>query len=244
MRNIVTLFRKELAAFFNSLIAYIVIIVFLTGVGLFFWVFGDSVLVTGMASMDNLFAFAPWFFLFLVPAITMRSFAEEIRSGTIEMLATKPVTDWEIILGKYFAACFLIVFSLVPTFVYYLTLADLGTTSWNLDNGPIIGAYLGLIALGCVFSSVGILASALTENQIVSFIVALFLSFFFYSGFDFLAELDSLAGVNTLLLRLGMNEHYRSISKGVVDTRDVIYFVSFILICLFLTRFSLALKKK
>ena len=235
MKNSFTIFRKEVAAFFNSLIAYIVIIVFLTGVGLFFWVFGDSVLITGISSMENLFAFAPWFFLFLVPAITMRSFAEEIRSGTIEMLATKPVTDWEIILGKYFAACFLIIFSLVPTFVYYLTLADLGTTPWNLDNGPIAGAYLGLIALGCVFSSVGILASALTENQIVSFIVSLFLCFFFFSGFDFLAELNSLAGINSILLRLGINEHYRSISKGVVDTRDVVYFLSFIILSLFLT---------
>ena len=244
MRNILTIFRKEVAAFFNSLIAYIVIIVFLTGVGLFFWVFGDSVLITGISSMENLFAFAPWFFLFLVPAITMRSFAEEIRGGTIEMLVTKPVTDWEIILGKYFAACFLIIFSLVPTFIYYLSLADLGTTPWNLDNGPIIGAYLGLIALGCVFSSVGILASSLTENQIVAFIVALFLSFFFYSGFDFLAELSSLAEYNSFFLRMGINEHYRSISKGVVDTRDVIYFLSFIITCLFLTRLTLALKKK
>ncbi len=244
MRNVLTICSKEVSAFFNSLVAYIVVIVFLCATGLFFWVFGGNVLISGLATMDDLFSFAPWFFLFLVPAITMRSFAEEFRSGTIEILSSKPVRDWEIIIGKFLAALFLISFSLLPTLFYYFTLAVYGNPPWNLDNGPIIGAYIGLLALGAIFSGMGIFASSLSENQIVSFILALFMSFIFFSGFDFLAEMNALAAVNPLLLKLSLNEHYRNISKGVVDSRDIIYFMSLIVFSLFCTRIALAGRRK
>lgn len=243
MYSVITIFRKEVAAFFNSLIAYLVIGVFLTGVGLFFWVFPQNVIDSTFASMEPLFTFGPLLFLFLVPAITMRAFSDEIKSGTIELLITKPITDWQIILGKYFAAIFLVLFSLLPTLIYFGTVYWLGNPTGNIDTGATIGAYIGLFFLGCMFASLGMLSSALSNNQIIAFILGVFLCFFFFLGFDFLADIPGMEGINTLWLKLSINEHYLSISRGVIDTRDALYFLSFVAIGLILTKIVLAEKR-
>lgn len=264
MSNIITIFRKEVASFFNSLVGYIVLAVFLVLTGLFFWVFDEHVLLTGKANMGLLFQYAPVFFILLVPAITMRSFAEEIKSGTIEFLVTKPITDWQIILGKFGAAAFLVFVAILPTFVYYLTLADLAydpsalqvaanpemlqnfgpTYATPLDNGPIWGAYIGLFALGSIFAAFGILSSAITDNQVVAFVFGAFLSFFMYFGFSFLSQLESLTNVNLFIDRLGLVAHFESISQGVVDTRDIVYFLSVLALALLSTRLVLNLKRR
>ncbi|MEO1448702.1 MAG: gliding motility-associated ABC transporter permease subunit GldF [Bacteroidota bacterium] len=244
MTNIITIFRKEVASFFNSLIAYVVISVFLTGVGLFFWVFEFNVLETGQATMDALFDFGPYMFLFLVPAITMRAFSEEMKTGTIEFLVTKPVTDWQIILGKYLAAVFLVFFSLLPTLIYYLSVYWLGEPVGNLDQGATWGAYIGLFFLGAIFAAIGMFTSSISDNQIIAFILGVFISFFFYVGFDFMAGIKVLTNVNTFLLKLGIIEHYGSISRGVIDTRDALYFVSFVAIALILTYLVLQRRKR
>lgn len=236
--------KKEIDSFFNSLIAYIVLIIFLTGVGLFFWVFGDTVLVSWEGRMDALFYYAPIFFLFLIPAITMRSFSEELRAGTIELLATKPITDWQIIMGKYLASVFLVTLALVPTLIYYFFLQSMTIPAGNLDTGPIWGAYIGLLGLGAIFSAIGIFCSSISRNQVVAFVLSAFFCFFFYFGFTFLAELEVFEGINAGLAKIGIEAHYESISLGVVDTRDIVYYLGFILIVLLLTRAVLILKKK
>jgi len=261
--NVLTIFRKEVASFFNSLIAYVVISVFLIGTGLFFWVFEYNILENGITQMDALFDFGPYMFLFLVPAITMRAFAEEMKSGTIEFLYTKPLTDGSIITGKFLAGIFLVLFSLLPSLIYYLSTYWLGILESspqsslgalgeilvapaigpsNLDVGATWGAYLGLFAVGCIFTGIGLFTSALTDNQIVAFILAVFLCFFFFTGFDFLAGIKVLSGVNSLFLRLSIMQHYESISRGVIDSRDLLYFLSFIVISLILTRIVLSQK--
>ena len=237
MHGILTIFRKEVAAFLDSLIAYVVIAIFLTGVGLFFWVFSYNVLEPGStyARMDALFLYGPYLFLFLVPAITMRAFSEEKRTGTLEWLITQPLTDWEIILGKYLAAVFLVFLALIPTLIYVVSLYILGDPPGNLDVGETIGAYLGLFFLGAIFAAIGIFTSALSENQIIAFIFAVFLCFVFYMGFEFLAGTKGLGVLQTFGLKLGIQEHYRSIARGVIDTRDLLYFVSMIAGILILT---------
>jgi ABC-2 type transport system permease protein len=223
-----TLFRKEISVFFSTLTGYVVIIVFLVANSLFMWVFKGNlnVLDGGQANLDTLFIMAPWIFLFLVPAITMRIFAEEKKSGTLELLLTQPIPEMKIVLAKYLAALVLILFSLLPTMVYYFSFSRLGSPPGNLDNGGIAGSYLGLFFLAAVYASAGIFSSAVTDNQIISFILALLVSFFLYTGFDLLTTADLFGNLDTFLIRLGINEHYRSISRGVVDTRDLIYFFS------------------
>lgn len=238
-----TIFRKEVAAFFNSLIAYMVMAVFLTGVGLFFWLFEQNALETGYADMNVLFDFGPYFFLLLVPAITMRSFSEEMKTGTMEFLITKPITTWQIILGKYFAAVFLVFFAMLPTLIYFISIYWLGQPVGNIDTGATIGSYIGLFCLGCIFAAIGIFCSALTDNQIVAFILGVFLCFFLFLAFDFLAGVKVLNAVNAVFLKVGIMEHYRSISRGVIDTRDVLYFVSLVSVFLLLTSAILQRKR-
>ena len=229
---------KEFNGFLNSLIAYIVIGVFLTAMGLLMWVFPEtSVLDYGFADMDTLFSLGPFVFIFLIPAITMRSFAEEKRGGTLELLFTKPLTDWDIILGKYFASFLLVVVSVLPTLVYYFSVIALGNPPGNLDTPGIIGSYVGLILLGGVFCSVGILASAMTPNQIVAFITAAFLCFILFTGFDSLAALPAVSVYSIQVKQLGMVYHYDSLSKGLIDLRDVVYFISVAAVMLFITKF-------
>jgi ABC-2 type transport system permease protein len=240
-----SIFRKEINVFFSSLIGYIVLMVFLVGIGLFVWIFPETnVLDYGYSALDTLFYAAPWVFMFLIPAITMRSFSEEIGSGTIELLATRPLTDLDIILGKYFAALVLVVFSVLPTFVYFYSVYQLGSPVGNIDTGATWGSYIGLIFLGGTFVSIGIFASSLTRNQIVAFILAVFLCFIFYIAFESLSSLDIFyAKIDDIVEMLGINYHYQSISRGVVDTRDVIYFISLITLFIYLTKVSLESRK-
>lgn len=239
-----SVFRKEINQFFNSLIAYIVIIVFLTGIGLFMWVFPQyNVLDYGFADMNTLFTMAPFVFMFLIPAITMRTFAEEKKDGTIELLLTKPLTDWQIILGKYFSSFALVVFALLPTLIYYFSVSQLGDPVGNIDSAAVAGSYIGLLLLGAVFTSIGLFSSTISGNQIVSFIVALFLCFLVYQGFFFLSELSFWGKASVLIDQLGIAYHYDALSKGLIDSRDVFYFVSVIFVMLLLTKLILGSRK-
>lgn len=240
-----TLLKKEVGSFLSSLIGYIVIAVFLTAIGLFMWVFPGNfnVFEAGYANIDPLFIIAPWVFLFLVPAITMRSFSEEKRTGTIELLLTKPLTDWQIVLAKYFAGLFLVFMSLIPTLIYYFTVYQLGATTGNLDTGATWGSYFGLLFLGGGFVSIGVFSSSLSENQIVAFIIGVFISFFVFIGFESIADFDLLGTFDSLILNLGINEHYISMSRGVIDTRDALYFVSLSAFFLILTKLRLESRK-
>jgi ABC-2 type transport system permease protein len=231
-------FAKEFSSFLNSLIAYIVIGVFLTAMGLLMWVFPDTaVLDYGYADMDTLFLLAPYVFIFLVPAITMRSFSEEIKTGTIELLVTKPLTDWNIITGKFLANFFLVLFALIPTLLYYFSIYSLGSPAGNIDTSGVIGSYIGLAFLAAVFCAIGILASSLTRNQIVAFILAAFLCFIIFLGFD---SVSSLTGSGLLTKQFGILYHYESMRKGLLDSRDIIYFLSVIFLMLSTTKLILS----
>ncbi len=221
----IQIFAKEFNGFLHSLIAYLVIGVFLTGMGLLTWVFPDtSVLDYGFADLDTLFSMAPYVFIFLIPAITMKSFAEEKKMGTLELLFTKPLTDWDIVLGKFFASFALVLVAIAPTIIYYFSIAQLGNPVGNIDTASVVGSYIGLALLAAVFCSIGILMSTFSNNQIVSFILAAFFCFLFYTGFD---SLSSFAGENTLLVKqVGILYHYDALSKGLIDSRDVVYLVS------------------
>ncbi|PKP52100.1 MAG: gliding motility-associated ABC transporter permease subunit GldF [Bacteroidetes bacterium HGW-Bacteroidetes-1] len=239
------LFRKEINSFLSSLIGYMVIAVFLLINGMFLWVFPTefNILDFGYANLDGLFILAPFVFLFLVPAVTMRSFADEFKSGTIEMLLTKPLTDMQIILAKYFAGLALVLFSLVPTALYYLSVYRLGMPTGNLDSGGIVGAYIGLFFLGAVFVAIGIFSSSTTNNQILAFILAVVLSGFAYIGFEFIYSLSWFGSIDLFIKQLGISAHYSSISRGVIDTRDLLYFFSLIALFLSFTKLSLASRK-
>lgn len=241
----VTLLLKEVRGFLSSLIGYIVITVFLLINGLFLWVFANdfNILDFGYAGLDGLFMIAPFVFLFLIPAITMRSFADEHRSGTIELLLTKPLTDLQIILSKYFAGLILVVISVIPTFIYIISVYQLGMPRGNLDMGGLWGSYIGLLFLGASFVAVGLYASSLTNNVIISFIIAVFLSLFLYIGFDFIYSLDMFGPVDLFIKSLGINAHYTSMSRGVIDTRDLIYFISLVAVFVMLTKLSLESRK-
>jgi ABC-2 type transport system permease protein len=219
------IYVKELNSFLNSLIAYMVMGIFLITIGLMMWVFSDtSVLDYGFADMDTLFSLGPYVFIFLVPAITMKSFAEEKKMGTMELLQTKPLSDWDILLGKFFASLTLVIFSVVPTLIYYYSIYNLGSPVGNIDTAGIAGSYIGLILLSSVFCALGLLSSSLTSNQIISFIIGAFLSFIFYTGFDSVSSLSGSLGL--MVKQLGMLYHYESLSRGVIDSRSVIYFFS------------------
>ncbi len=228
---------KEFNGFLNSLIAYIVIGVFLTAIGLLMWVFPEtSVLEYGYADMDTLFSLAPYVYIFLIPAITMRSFSEEKRAGTMELLLTRPLSDWDIIIGKYLAGFLLVIFSILPTLIYYFSIRLLGDPSGNIDTSGVIGSYTGLILLGGVFCSVGIFASSVTPNQIVAFMVAAFLSFLLFSGFDSLSALNTWSDWVLMFKQFGILYHYESLGKGLIDSRDLIYFFSVAFMFLLLTK--------
>ena len=232
-----TLFSREINAFFSTLTGYVVIIVFLIANSLFMWIFkGElNIIENGYASLDTLFIMAPWIFLFLVPAITMRVFAEEKRSGTLELLLTQPITDLQIVLAKYLATMTLVLVALLPTLVYYLSVNLLGNPPGNLDHGGIWGSYMGLFFLAGVYAAIGLFISSLTDNQIISFILAVLICFFLYTGFELITSLDLFGRLDQFLLNLGINEHYKSIRRGVVDIRDVIYFIGLIYLFLIFT---------
>lgn len=239
-----TLLKKEIQSFLSSLIGYLVILVFLVINSLFLWVFPGNfnILDSGYAGIDGLFVMAPWVFMFLIPAITMKMFADEHKTGTIELLFTKPISDLQIVLAKYFAGLILVVFSLLPTIIYYVTVYQLGQPVGNIDSGGTIGSYIGLFFLAAGYVAMGIFASSVTENQIVSFVISLFLCFICYTGFDSIAVIVG-SGWDHYIEALGINYHYTSMSRGVIDSRDLIYFVSFASLFILSTKLILQSRK-
>jgi ABC-2 type transport system permease protein len=240
----IAILRKEINSFLNSLIAYLAIIVFLIAIGLFMWVFPEtSVLNYGFAELETLFSMAPYIFMFLIPAITMRSFAEEKKTGTIELLLTKPLTDNQIILGKYLATVFLVLVSILPTIIYYFSVYQLGNPVGNVDTAGVIGSYIGLFLLGAVFCSIGIFSSSITDNQILSFIISTFFCFLIYEGFSYIASINVWSAFSYYIEQLGIAYHYQTISKGVIDSKTLLYFVSVIYIMLSATKLVLGSRK-
>ena len=228
--------KKEFNSFFASSIAYLVIGVFLLVNGLFLWVFNDelNVLNAGFADLTSFFYFTPWLLLFLVPAITMKTFSDEFQTGTIEILKTKPITNFQIVLGKFFAVVLLIMIAIIPTFTYVYSINQLGNPIGNIDYGSTIGSYTGLFLLASSFASIGIFSSSITKNQIAAFLTGALIIFFFYFGFDAVANL--FGSLSYAVKLFGMNEHFKSISRGVLDTRDILYFFSIIVFFLFITK--------
>lgn len=240
-----TLFKKELASFFSSLIGYLTIIVFLVLTGLMLWVFkGDfNILDYGFAGMDGLFIIGPFLYLFLIPAITMRMFAEEKKNGTMELLLTKPLSEMTLIWAKFLAGFTLVFISLLPTLVCYFSVYALGDPVGNIDTGSVAGSYIGLLLLGAAFVAIGLFASSITNNQIVAFILAALMSAFMHLGFESIYRMGFLGNADLFVRSLGMSYHYESISRGVIDTRDVIYFASVIALFLLATRIVLQSRK-
>ena len=241
-----SLLRKEINSFLGSVIGYVVIVVFLAITGLFAWILPDTdfnIISSGYASLDAMFILAPWVFMFLIPAITMRSFAEENKTGTSELLLTKPFTDFQIVAAKYLAGIMLVLFALIPTLIYYGVVNYLASPVGNLDHGGIRGSYIGLFLLGSAYVSIGIFSSCISNNQIISFIIAILITFVFHVGFDFLSNISYNEGLNYILSQIGINAHYSSLSRGVIDTRDVVYFISLTFLFLSSARFILEKRK-
>lgn len=240
-----TLYIKEINSFLTSLIGYIVILVFLLINSLFLWVFPTEFNIPefGYASLESLFLMAPFVFLFLIPAITMRMFSEEKKSGTMEILFTQPLTDLQIIMAKYLAGLSLVVISLIPTLVFLISVYIYGMPPGNIDMGGTWGSYIGLFFLGAAFVSIGLFASSITDNQIVAFIFAIVITAFTYIGFEIIYSLDLFGPIDLLIKSLGISAHYASMSRGVIDTRDLVYFISFISIFILLTKISIESRK-
>ncbi|MDY0201301.1 MAG: gliding motility-associated ABC transporter permease subunit GldF [Tenuifilaceae bacterium] len=239
------IFVKELNSFFSSLTGLIVAIAFLVVNGLFIWVFpGElNVLDGGYSTLDTLFIIAPWVFLFLVPAIAMRSFSEEKKTGTIELLLTRPISDLQLVLGKYFAAVVLVLITLLPSLVFFLSVYLLGNPVGNIDTGGTWGSFIGLFFLAAGYAAISIFASSLTQNHIISFIIGVVLSFLLYTGLDSLASLYVFRDIQHIIVSFGINEHYASLSRGVVDSRDIVYFIGLATFFVLATRMVLQSRK-
>ena len=237
------LLLREIKTFFGSPIGYLVIALFLILNGLFLWVFeGDfNILNSGFADLSPFFKISPWILLFLIPAVTMRSFSDEKKQGTLELMYTKPLSMCEVVNGKFLGAFVLIILSIIPTLIYVWVLWVLGNPVGNIDMGSTIGSYFGLLFLIGAYTAIGVFSSTLSENQIVAFIIAIFICFIFYFGFDGLANL--MKQNNSLIAKLGMDFHFKSMSRGVIDTRDVIYFISITIVFLSLTVYQLKTTK-
>ncbi|WP_413998152.1 gliding motility-associated ABC transporter permease subunit GldF [Flavobacterium sp. W1B] len=230
---------REIKSFFGSPIGYLVIAIFLILNGLFLWVFeGEyNILNTGFADMSPFFTLSPWILIFLIPAVTMRSFSDEKKQGTLELLLTKPLSIWQIVSGKFLGSLLLIVLAIIPTFIYVIVISNLGMPQGNIDMGSTMGSYFGLLFLISAYTSIGIFTSTLSENQIVAFIVAVFVCFIFYFGFEGIASV--VPTFSTLISALGMQDHFKSMGRGVIDTRDVLYFVSITALFLSFTVYKL-----
>ena len=227
--------KKELRQFFSSLTGYIAIIVFLLANGLMLFVFKDNILDFGYATLDRFFELAPWILLLLIPAITMRSFADEFKGGTFEILQTRPLTRWQIVAGKYFGSLIVVVIALLPTIIYFFSIQALSSHE-GIDTGATIGSYIGLFFLAAVFTAIGICVSSFTSNAVVAFIISLIAAVLLYYGFSSISQLAALeGGADYYIEMLGIDIHYRSISRGVIDTRDIIYFLSVIFLLLTIT---------
>ena len=235
--------KKELNSFLNSFVAYIVIGVFLVIFGLFTWFFDSNVLDYGYADLNNFFQLSPFIFIFLIPAITMRSLSEEYKSGTIELLFTKPLSEWQIVIGKFLASFLLILIALLPTLLYYYSVYQLGSPKGNIDSAAVIGSYLGLLLLGATFASIGLWSSSMTENQIVAFVIGAVLCYILYAGIQQLANVFS--GTTQFFISfLSLGYHYEALGRGLIDSRNIIYLLSVIFLMLFLTKQNLIVKKK
>ena len=230
---------REIKSFFGSPIGYLVIAIFLILNGLFLWVFeGEfNILNSGFADLSPFFTLAPWILIFLIPAVTMRSFSDEKKQGTIELLLTKPLSVWQIVNGKFFGAFLLIVIAIIPTLIYVWAISRLGMPAGNIDLGSTLGSYFGLLFLIAGYTAIGIFTSTLSENQIVAFILSVFLCFLFYFGFEGLATFSKT--FSDVIASLGMDYHFKSMSRGVIDTRDVLYFLSISVLFLALTVYKL-----
>lgn len=240
----IAIFKKELTAFFSSLIGYIAIAVFLVLTGLIMWVFPENALDNGYAQLNILFDNAPLVFMLLIPAITMRMFSEERKAGTLELLVTRPVSELQIVMGKFLAANCLVLFSLLPTLLYYYTICQLGSPAGNLDSGATWGSYIGLLLLSAALVAIGLFASSITDNQIVAFILAAFISFVSLMAFDAVSRLGLFGGsASDIIQSIGIQYHYNSISRGVVDSRDVLYFFSVVAIFLLCAKTALESRK-
>ena len=227
--------KKELRQFFSSLTGYIAIIVFLLANGLMLFVFKDNLLDFGYATLDRFFELAPWILLLLIPAITMRSFADEFKGGTFEILQTRPLTRWQIVGGKYLGSLVVALIALLPTVVYFFSIQALSSNE-GIDTGATIGSYIGLFFLAAVFTAIGICISSFTSNAVVAFIISLIACVLLYYGFNAISELAAFeGGIDYYIEMLGIDFHYRSISRGVIDTRDIIYFLSVIFLLLIIT---------
>ena len=224
--------KKELRQFFSSLTGYIAIIVFLLGNGVMLFVFENNILDFGYATLDRFFLLAPWILLLLIPSITMRSFAEEFKTGTFEILQTRPLSRGQIVLGKYFGSLIVVIIALLPTIIYYFSVQQLSSGE-GIDTGATIGSYIGLVFLASVFTAIGICSSSFTSNAVIAFIISLAACALFYYGFSAISLMPALSGgADYYLEMIGIDFHYRSISRGVVDTRDMIYFISVIFLFL------------
>jgi ABC-2 type transport system permease protein len=230
---------REIKSFFGSPIGYLVIAIFLIINGLFLWIFDGeyNILQSGFADLSPFFTLAPWILIFLIPAVTMRSFSDEKKQGTIELLLTKPLSIWQIVNGKFLGAFILIIIAILPTFIYVYVISSLGMPAGNIDLGSILGSYFGLLFLVAAYTSIGIFTSTLSENQIVAFLLSVFLCFLFYFGFEGISFLFK--EFEFLISRLGMDYHYKSMARGVIDTRDVLYFLSVTILFLSITVYKL-----
>jgi len=234
------IFWKELTDYLSSLIAYIVIAVFLTALGLLMWVFPETnVLDYGYAEMSTLFTMGPFVLIFLIPAITMKMFAEELKTGSFEILMVKPVSIYQIVGGKFLAAWAISVIAVLPTLIYYFSIYKLSNPVGNIDTAGVVGSYIGLFILAAVFTAIGILSSSLTKNQVVSFVIAAFLSFLLYSGLNSMANINVWSGLSTTLSFISVEQHYNALGRGVLDSRDLIYLISLTGLILFLTSLNL-----
>jgi ABC-2 type transport system permease protein len=240
-----TLFLKEIKEFFSSITGYLVVIVFLLVNSMFMWIFRGSfnVFDIGVANIDTLFVISPWVFLFLVPAITMNMFAGELKSGTMELLLTRPLTEFQIVFAKYMAAVGLVLIALIPTFFYLFSINSLADPIGNVDFGAIFGSYIGLFFLAAIYSAIGIFASSFSKNAIISFLFSVLFCYIFFLGFENLAFIGFSGKISDFIISMGINDHYKSMSRGVIDSRDMVYFLSVISIFIFMTKLRLESRK-
>ncbi|MBI9068134.1 MAG: gliding motility-associated ABC transporter permease subunit GldF [Salinivirgaceae bacterium] len=235
------LYKKEIAGFFSSLTGYVVIFIFLLSIGTFMWLVpgNNNVLDNGYASLNTFFMFAPWVFMFLLPAIAMRLFSEEQKSGTIELLLTRPISELEIVIAKYLSALTIAIISILPTFIYFFSVYRLGNPMGNIDIGGTWGSYIGLFFLAASYAAIGVWCSSLSSNQVIAFIITVAVIFVFYFGFESLSAIFINTKAEYIIQSLSMDRHYQSMSRGVIDTRDLVYFLAVIIIFIQLTKIKL-----
>ncbi|HRW20739.1 MAG TPA: gliding motility-associated ABC transporter permease subunit GldF [Bacteroidales bacterium] len=240
-----TLFFKEIRDFFSSITGYVVVLVFLLITSMFLWIFHSNfnIFDAGYANLDSLFILAPWIFLFLIPAVNMRMFAEEKRSGTSEWLLTKPLSEFKIIMAKYLAGVFLSLIALLPTLFYLISVYLFADPVGNFDFGGFAGSFIGLLFLAAVYTAISLFASSITKNQIIAFFISVLLCYVFFLGFDQFAGFAFKGGVQSFIMSLGISDHYRSMSRGVIDSRDLVYFLSIITLFIYFTKLSLISRK-